>query len=66
MAPFFLTLEQGAQTTITCATKAPLQGGQYYEDCAVSKASEEARDELVAKRLWDEAENRVAAQTSLH
>ena len=33
MAPFFLTLEQGAQTTITCATKTPLQGGQCYEDC---------------------------------
>ncbi len=32
----------------------------------VSKASEEARDELVAKRLWDEAENWVADQTSPH
>lgn len=66
MAPFFLTLEQGAQTTITCATKALLQGGQYYEDCAVSKASEEVRDESVAKRLWDEAEIWIATQASTH
>ena len=63
MAPFFLNLVEGAQTTITCATQIPLQGGQYYEACAVSQASEEAEDQAVAERLWGEAESWVAAQS---
>ena len=63
MASFFLKLVHGAQTTIVCATAVPLQGGQFHETCAVSRASEEATDELVAKRLWDKAEDWVAAQT---
>ena len=62
MKPFFLTPNQGAQTTIFCATTTPLEGGRYYESCAVSEASEEASDELVARRLWDEAADWVAAQ----
>ena len=61
MAPFFLNLEQGAQTTIACATTVPLRGGQYYEACAVSQqVSEEAMDTEVAKRLWDEAKEWIA------
>ncbi len=63
MAPFFLNLVHGAQMTIACATAVPLQGGQFHEACAVSRASEEATDEMVAKRLWDKAEDWVAAQT---
>lgn len=61
LAPFFLNLVHGAQTTITCATAAPLRGGQYYEACAVSqRVSEQARDAAVARRLWDEAEDWLA------
>ncbi len=63
MAPFFPNLAEGAQTTIACATAAPLQGGQFHEACAVSRASNEAGDEAVAKRPWDEAEDWVAART---
>ncbi len=66
MKPFFLTPNQGAQTTIFCATTTPLEGGRYYESCAISEASEEASEELVAKRLWDEAADWVAAQEAAH
>lgn len=61
MAPFFLNLNEGAQTTVTCATQVPLQGGNYYEECAVSEPSAEAKDEAVASRLWAEAEEWAAA-----
>ena len=60
MAPFFLSLEHGAQTTIACATMEPLRGGRYYEACAVSEASPETEDTAVAARLWDAAERWVA------
>ena len=60
MAPFFLSLEQGAQTTIACAAVDLLQGGQYYEGCAVANASPEAADTSVAARLWDASEQWVA------
>ena len=64
LAPFFLTLEHGAQTTITCAARSPLKGGRYYERCAVAEAAEQANDEAVAKRLWEAAENWVAGLTA--
>ena len=60
LAPFFLKLEHGAQTTITCATKSPIEGGRYYERCAVAEASEQANDEAVAKRLWEMADGWVS------
>ena len=56
MAPFFLNLEHGAQTTIACATMERLQGGRYYEACQLADASPEAADVATAERLWDEAE----------
>ena len=60
LAPFFLKLEYGAQTTLSCATRTPLEGGRYYERCAVAGVSEQANDREVARRLWEEAENWVA------
>ena len=60
LAPFFLKLTDGAQTTITCATKSPLKGGRYYERCVVAEASEQANDEAVAMRLWEIADSWVS------
>ena len=44
---------QGAQTSLFCATDADVQGGGYYERCAVSQPSADALDASVAERLWD-------------
>ena len=63
MAPFFLTLEQGAQTSLFCATKADIQGGQSYEECAVSEASPLVADTAVAQRLWQETEKWIEMQS---
>ena len=60
-APFFLSPLQGAQTTIACATMIPLRGGEYYETCAVSRASEETKDSDTARRLWDGAQEWVSS-----
>lgn len=47
-----LSPAQGAQTSIMCASKTPLEGGGYYERCGIAEASEDASDARVAKRLW--------------
>lgn len=43
---------QGAQTTLHCATDANVQGGRYYDRCALSQPSSDALDASVAERLW--------------
>lgn len=47
-----LSPAHGAQTSILCASKTPLEGGGYYERCGIAEASEDASDARVAKRLW--------------
>lgn len=43
----------GAQTTVMCASKSPLQGGKYYVRCEAEEPTDECKDEAVSKRLWD-------------
>lgn len=45
---------EGAQTSIFCATAAEAQGGHYYRDCSIARASNELADTSVAARLWEE------------
>jgi NAD(P)-dependent dehydrogenase (short-subunit alcohol dehydrogenase family) len=47
-----LSPEEGAQTTLHCATAPDLPSG-YYRDCTITEPSAEARDSAVAARLWD-------------
>jgi len=49
-----LTIEQGAQTSLYCATSAEVAGesGKYYDRCRVAEPSKIATAEL-AGRLWD-------------
>ena len=49
------TVEQGASTTVTCATlpSADLKNGAYYDDCQVGKASGNANHPEDAIRLYD-------------
>jgi NAD(P)-dependent dehydrogenase (short-subunit alcohol dehydrogenase family) len=51
---FLLSPEQGAQTSLHCATAAKLTGGRYYVDCKETTPSDDANDPLVADRLWQE------------
>ncbi len=45
--------EHGAQTSVMCASKYPLQGGRYYECCKTAESSDETKDQDAAKLLWD-------------
>ena len=50
-----LTPAQAAQTALLCATDPSVEGGRYYERCAVSRPSADAMDGEAARRLWDES-----------
>ena len=45
--------EHGAQTTVMCASKHPLRGGQYYDRCGIAEPSGDSRDGAVSKLLWE-------------
>jgi retinol dehydrogenase 12 len=57
-----LTTEQGAQTSLYCATAAELadQTGRYYERCAEREPSPVATAEL-GRELWEQSERWTAA-----
>lgn len=48
-----LSPQQGAQTSILCASQPGLRGGQYFERCAPAEPSPELDDTATAARLWD-------------
>jgi len=52
-----LTIEQGARTSLYCATSAEVGGetGRYYDSCRAATPSKVATPELAA-RLWDYSE----------
>ena len=52
-----LTVEQGARTSLYCATAPELAGqsGRFYDDCAEREPSHVATPELAA-RLWEQSE----------
>ncbi len=58
MAPLerltLLTPEEGAQTSLLCASQADLAGGRYFQQCRPRVASAESLYVAVATRLWDE------------
>ncbi len=52
---FFLkSPEEGAQTSIHCATHPSLKGGRYFANRAPLDPGEDAQDSAVAARLWKE------------
>lgn len=53
---FLLTPEEGAQTSVHCATATNLEGGCYFTDCRPAPASRELEDGAVAQRLWEETQ----------
>ena len=54
-----LTPEQGARTTVFCATSPDAVPGGYHRDCRAVDPSPEARDADVAGRLWARTEEWV-------
>jgi NAD(P)-dependent dehydrogenase (short-subunit alcohol dehydrogenase family) len=48
-----LTPEQGAQTTLHCATAPDVVPGGYYQRCVLTDPSPDARDADTARDLWD-------------
>lgn len=54
-----LTPEEGAQTSVHCATNPAAIGGQYYQQCKPHMACADSNDVAVAARLWDETERWV-------
>jgi len=54
---FLLTNEQGARTTLHCATSdaAGDQNGLYYDRCKPKTPSKLARDKALARALWDKS-----------
>jgi NAD(P)-dependent dehydrogenase (short-subunit alcohol dehydrogenase family) len=48
-----LSPEQGAQTTLHCATSSDLVSGGYYQRCALGSPSPDAQDASAAVALWD-------------
>src|ERR1700722_17282820 len=56
-----LTIEQGAQTSLYCATSADVAGqtGKYYDKCQLAEPSKLVTAELAA-RLWEYSEQSIS------
>ncbi len=59
---FFISNEEGALTSLYCATSPDVAGddGLYYTKCRERAPSKLALDEALAKKLWDVSEEMVA------
>ncbi|XP_017479348.1 PREDICTED: retinol dehydrogenase 12-like [Rhagoletis zephyria] len=59
--PFFKTTANGAQTTIFAALDPDLElvSGVYFSDCQPKKTTSVARDDDLAKWLWDESDRLI-------
>jgi NAD(P)-dependent dehydrogenase (short-subunit alcohol dehydrogenase family) len=55
---FMMSVEDGAKTSLYCATSPDVesQTGLYYDSCAVKEPSALARDEDLARKLWEQSE----------
>jgi hypothetical protein len=62
-----LTIEQGARTSLYCATSAEVAGetGKYYDRCKQTEPSPIATPELAA-RLWEYSEAWTAVPGPSH
>jgi len=58
MKRFMISPEEGAQTTLYCATSVEAAGetGLYYDQCRVKRPSSLARDAAIAAELWRRSE----------
>jgi len=63
---FMKSIEDGAKTTIYCATDPMLtsQTGRYYEDCREREPNPVAEDEKLAAELWSRSEAWTSTSSS--
>lgn len=61
MAPFLITPEKGARTTVYLASSPDVEGvtGKYFDKCKPVPSSKLSHDESVAKQLWSVSEEMV-------
>ncbi|WP_394837295.1 SDR family NAD(P)-dependent oxidoreductase [Pendulispora rubella] len=61
MKLFFISNEEGAKTTLYCATAPELSSssGLYYDDCKEGRVSRLARDECLAREVFERSEDAV-------
>ena len=59
---FMLNTDDGARTTLYCATsiETEKQSGLYYDDSTLVSASKVAQDKVLAEKLWKESEQWVS------
>ncbi len=57
MKRFMITNEEGAETSLYCATspKSANETGLYYDSCRVKDPSAVSKDEALAKELWEKS-----------
>ena len=62
MKKFMISSEEGAATTLYCATSSDVEkeSGKYYDKCKEKKPSQLALDEDLAEELWARSEQWVA------
>jgi retinol dehydrogenase 12 len=67
MRPFMISAEQGAQTVVYLASSPEVEGvtGGYYVNCRPTRSSDRARDEAVARRLWEVSERLTGLPTTV-
>ncbi|XP_041375570.1 WW domain-containing oxidoreductase-like [Gigantopelta aegis] len=64
--PFTKSMQQGAATTVYCATSQQLEGlgGMYFNNCCRCKPSDAAHDSKLATTLWDLSETIIRNRLS--
>ena len=62
---FFKNPRQGAQTTIHCAVADDIESGLYYSDCKPKEPAEQAKDDAVAKKLWEVSADLVGLEKTI-
>jgi NAD(P)-dependent dehydrogenase (short-subunit alcohol dehydrogenase family) len=66
LRPFMITVEQGAQNTLSLATSPELEGvsGKYFAEKQEKKSARSSYDQALAHRLWRVSEQLVARSVS--
>jgi hypothetical protein len=62
MAPFMVSIAQGAATSCYVATSPELAGvgGRYFANCKPARVSKLGQDEALAEQLWSKSTELVA------
>jgi retinol dehydrogenase-12 len=61
---FLMTPAEGAQTSVYAATAPRLPGGQYLRKCSPAEPTADARNALVAEKLWEKTAEWAATQAA--